>query len=80
MESMKTTPTKRRGLDMQGRKVMTEADRLKQLFEKQNNKEIIWVKVDDRTYIELPANLSKEDQAVRIENYIKNAKHKLKKN
>ncbi len=80
MESMKTTPAERGGVTMQGRKVITEADRLKQLFEKQNNKEVIWVKVDDRTYIELPANLSKEDQAVRIENYIKNAKHKLKKN
>lgn len=57
---------------------LTQDEVLKNLLEdhKKTLGEVVWVKIDDRTYIELPASMSEKDRKDRIENYMKHSNFK----
>ena len=41
--------------------------------------EVVWVRIDDRTHIELPANLTVDEREERIKNYLSNTNYTLGK-
>jgi len=56
----------------------SQEDTLRQLLDDHKNSlgEVIQIKIDNRTYIEIPANLSEEDRKDRVKNYLKNTNYK----
>ena len=38
--------------------------------------EMVWIRIDDRTHIEVPADMTKEERKARIDNSLKNSKFK----
>ena len=53
---------------------LTQEEALKQLLEdhKKDLGEVVQIKVNDRTYIEVPANLTDSERSERVKNYLKN--------
>ncbi len=51
---------------------------LRRLMEehKRNSPEMVLIRIDDRTHIELPAAMSEQDRQERIKNYLKNSNFK----
>lgn len=78
MNELNTAPVRRRGSSMRKNERLTQDEILKKLIEdhKENQGDVVWVRIDDRTHIELPANMSEEDRKIRIKNYLKNSNFK----
>lgn len=67
-------PAKGRTRAMKKPERMTQEEALKQLLEdhKKDLGEVVQIKVNERTYIEVPANLSEKERIERVKNYLKN--------
>ena len=80
MEVQNKVPARRRGSSVRKGDQLSQEEALKQLLEshKKSIGEVVWVKIDDRTHIELPANMSEKEREKRIKNYLMNVNYKLK--
>lgn len=78
MNELNTAPVKRRGRTVKRNERLTQDEILKSLLEdhKKSQGEVVWIKIDDRTHIELPASLSEEDRKKRVKNYLEHSNFK----
>lgn len=78
MNELNTASAKRRGRPVKKNERLTQDEMLKSLLKehKESLGEVIWVRIDDRTHIELPANMSEKDRKERVENYMKHSSFK----
>lgn len=73
MEVEKRTPSKRRANSVKKVERLSPEDALKQLLEdhKKGLGEMVSIKIDSRTFIEVPASMSEEDRQKRVENFLR---------
>ncbi|MBD8389297.1 hypothetical protein [Dysgonomonas sp. BGC7] len=78
MDVQSKTPSKGRGRVMKKPERISQEEMLKKILDdhKKSLGDVVWVRIDDRTHIELPANMSEADRNERIENYLKNSNFK----
>lgn len=78
MNELNTTSARRRGRPAKRNERLTQEEILKNLLQEHKDSlgEVVWVRIDDRTHIELPANMSEEDRKERVENYMKHSSFK----
>ncbi len=70
-----------RGRTVKKNERLSQEEVLNQILDdhKKNIGDVVCIKIDDRTSIELPASMSVEDREKRVENYIKNMNFKFAK-
>lgn len=78
MNVQSKAPSRGRGRTVKKNERLTQEEQVKQLLEdhKKTLGEVVCIKIDDRTSIELPASMSTEDREKRIKNYLKNTNFK----
>jgi len=78
MNIQPTTPYSGRRNAAKRTEKLTQENTLKKLLEehKKSIGETIWIKIDDRTHIEVPVGMSIEEREKRVKNYIKNTVRK----
>ncbi len=71
-------PSRGRGNAMKKSERTTAEEALRQLLDdhKKTLGEMIQIKIDNRTYIEVPASMSEEDRKKRVKNYLQNTSYK----
>ncbi|MFT4222689.1 hypothetical protein [Dysgonomonas sp.] len=77
MEVQKRTPL-RRGSSMKKSERLSQEEMLIQLLNdhKQSLGDMVSIRIDSRTSIEVPANMSEEDREKRVKNYLKHSNYK----
>ncbi|MBK5722790.1 hypothetical protein JGH11_18115 [Dysgonomonas sp. Marseille-P4677] len=67
-------PARGRVRTMKKAERMTQEETLKQLLEnhKKDLGDVVQIKVNERTYIEVPASLTETERRERVKNYLKN--------
>lgn len=76
VQSKAPTRGKRQALNKNSRISQDEALAILLEEHKQSLGDMVWIRIDDRTHIELPAAMSEADRQERIENYLKNSNFK----
>ncbi len=74
MSVQQTTPKAGRRTAMQRTERQTPEDTLRRIIEehKKDMGETVWLKIDDRTHIEVAASLTEDERNKRVENYLEN--------
>lgn len=77
MEAQKRT-TQKRGSSVKKTERISQEQMLKQLLDnhKQSLGDMVSIRIDSRTSIEVPANMSEEDRKKRVKNYLKHSNYK----
>ncbi|MFV0538922.1 MAG: hypothetical protein ACK5M3_16385 [Dysgonomonas sp.] len=77
MEVQKKAPL-RRGSSSKKSERLSQEEMLKQLLNdhKQSLGDMVSIRIDSRTSIEVPANMSEEDREKRVKNYLKHSNYK----
>lgn len=75
MNVQNKAPARGRGRVVRKPERLTQEEILKQLLDdhKKSLGEVVCIKVDERTSIEVPASMSEEDRAKRVKAYLKNS-------
>ncbi|WP_165042208.1 hypothetical protein [Dysgonomonas sp. ZJ709] len=78
MDGQNKTSSRGRKATVKNPERMTQVEAVKQLLDnhKKGLNEVVHIKIDDRTYLEVPAGLSAEDRQDRIKNYLKYTNYK----
>lgn len=74
MSVQQTTPKAGRRTAMKRTERQTPEDTLRRIIEehKKDMGETVWLKIDDRTHIEVAASLTEDERNKRVENYLEN--------
>ncbi len=74
MSVQQTTPKAGRRTAMKRTERQTPEDTLRRIIEehKKDMGETVWLKIDDRTHIEVGASLTEDERNKRVENYLEN--------
>ncbi|MDR1091557.1 MAG: hypothetical protein LBL79_10810, partial [Prevotella sp.] len=77
MEVQKRTP-QRRGNSVKKAERLSQEEMLNQLLDdhKQSLGDMVSIRIDSRTSIEVPANMTEEDRKKRVNNYLKHSNYK----
>lgn len=78
MEVQKRTPQRRGSNSVRKTERLSQEEMLKQLLNdhKESLGDMVSIRIDSRTSIEVPASMSEEDRKKRVKNYLKQSNYK----